>query len=99
MREQSRPTDRPVLAQVGSTAARLRAEHCGSGEKPVRLVGPLGSECSAAHCSTERIDESTLVLRVGVGLLGGDQGGAHPDSVGAHTQGSRCEGPVGYATC
>ena len=36
---------------------------------------------------------------MGVGLHGSDQSGADPDSVGAGTQCSGCDGPVGYATC
>ena len=34
---------------------------------------------------------------MGVGFHGSDQSGADPDSVGAGTQCSGCDGPVGYA--
>src|SRR6201999_1642898 len=74
------------------------ADH-GGREKPIGLVGPLGSEGLGAQSVTGRFDNSTFVLWMRIGFHGGAQSGTDPHSVSASSQRGGCGGPIGYAAC
>ena len=83
MRKQSRLADRVPPFRACAAATCIGGAYHGGGEKPIGLVGPLGSEGIGAQRVTSRFDESTLVLWMRIGFHGGDQSGAYPYSVSA----------------
>src|ERR1700742_372933 len=99
MREQSRLADRVGPFRARAPVTCIGAACHGGGEKPIGLVGPLGSEGIGTQRATWRFDDSTLVLRMRIGFHGGDQGSAYPYSVSARAQRGGCSGPTGYAAC